>query len=335
MEVLNRDQVAHLLLGDTQDRLLPGSHGRPLGLGNLRAAERVGGEQVLDHERVLDLRGDVEEQARVVAPIELRGWRGDGLGGERPGRRLEHRTQVTTHPRTHRAEAFMESQNRNRSSAASSAAPCQRRHRHARPGRSPNMADSLERSEIAQRVRPPRPEATPALIDSRPGASASVRPRETHRTPFPWQLTVVDRTCSVREFSTATKLLVSVATGTRGQAKQKRQTRRAISDRPARRPPRPEATPALSTVSRGASHTADTLKNELSGGDRDDHAVRALFHFEVCSRTYPSSWPDRSVACDRRDRLDGRSDVCLGWRCGHVNTSVLPNASAIGTAPFL
>lgn len=38
-----------------------------------RAAERVGSEQVLDRERVLDLRRDVEEQCRVVAPIELGG----------------------------------------------------------------------------------------------------------------------------------------------------------------------------------------------------------------------------------------------------------------------
>ena len=71
-QVLHRDQVAHLLLGDAEDGLLPGAYVILERIRDVRAAEGVRGEQVLGHQRVLDLGRDAEQEDRVVPTAELR-----------------------------------------------------------------------------------------------------------------------------------------------------------------------------------------------------------------------------------------------------------------------
>src|SRR6185436_18055148 len=84
-DVLHGDEVPHLLLGDAEDHLAP-----PARVGVV--GERVGGVEILHHQRMLDLRRDVQQEDGVVAPVELLGERDiavrpdpEQLGFERGG----------------------------------------------------------------------------------------------------------------------------------------------------------------------------------------------------------------------------------------------------------
>jgi hypothetical protein len=100
-DVLHRDQVRHLFLGDAEDDLAPDARSLPVGVGQVRAAERVRGVEVLHHQRVLDFRGDVEKEDGVVEPLEIFGKLDVAVRGEAEEtdvlvalRRTKHRLQV-------------------------------------------------------------------------------------------------------------------------------------------------------------------------------------------------------------------------------------------------
>ena len=77
-QVLLGEQVRHLLTGDRHDRVVPGRGasgrvGRHRRAGEAAVRQRVRGVEVLDQQRVLDLRGRVQEEHRPVPPAELGG----------------------------------------------------------------------------------------------------------------------------------------------------------------------------------------------------------------------------------------------------------------------
>ncbi|RFP17108.1 hypothetical protein D0T25_23745 [Duganella sp. BJB488] len=78
--VLPRDQVTHLLLGDTQYHLLPGAHAVAKRLGHLRAAKRICGVQILHDQTVFDFCVDRQQASDVVA------WRKFQVQRRCPGR---------------------------------------------------------------------------------------------------------------------------------------------------------------------------------------------------------------------------------------------------------
>src|SRR5262249_49195568 len=72
-QVLDGDQVAHFLLGDAKNGLLPLPDLGLVRVRDLWTAHRVGGEQVLDHQRVFYLCCYVKKEYRVIEPGKLRG----------------------------------------------------------------------------------------------------------------------------------------------------------------------------------------------------------------------------------------------------------------------
>ena len=60
--------MPHLLPGDGKNVFLPAPHHLPPPPGHLLAAQRIGGVEILHHQTVLDLGGDVQQHTEVVFP---------------------------------------------------------------------------------------------------------------------------------------------------------------------------------------------------------------------------------------------------------------------------
>ena len=68
-QVLHPEEMAHLLARRGEQAVAPALDHRAMLLRHLFAAERVGGVEVLDHERVLDLGTRMQEHDEMVVPV--------------------------------------------------------------------------------------------------------------------------------------------------------------------------------------------------------------------------------------------------------------------------
>jgi hypothetical protein len=100
-KILHRHQVAHLLARDLQQLILQCAQLRRASVAG-DGPDRVGGEQVLHHQRVLDLRRGIEQEGRFVAGDKARLVRRQiapdhmlSRGGEHGGSRLRGMEQIS------------------------------------------------------------------------------------------------------------------------------------------------------------------------------------------------------------------------------------------------